>query len=422
MDSGGMGMKNKYGHQTIMKIHIPEFSLIFPIGAAGSGKSTLARKHFRTTEILSSDHCRAMISDDENNQSVSKDAFEILYLIAEKRLGLARLTLADATNTRDQARKPLLSLARKYHCPATAIVLRFPESICLGQNRKRERVVPDHVIRQQMHHLELSLPELKKEGFERIFILETPEQAENIQIYRNPLRSNKKNEHGPFDIISDVRGCFEELLALMKKLGYDVSDPDKAIPPKGRKAVFIGDMIGAGPGVPSVLRLVMGMRERGDAFCILGDHEYRLRGKLMGKNIGLDDSLRRSVAQLAGESQVFQEKVIRFLRNIFHHYVFDDGKLVVAHAGMSEDMQGRVSAKVRQFALYGDKAPRDWAAAYSGRAAVVYGHKPVPEPRWLNRTINIDTGCIFGEKLTALRYPEEEIVSVPSDQTRKSPF
>ena len=112
-----------------------------------------------------------------------------------------------------------------------------------------------------------------------------------------------------------------------------------------------------------------------------------------------------------------------FLDGLVSHYVLDDGKLVVAHAGMKEEMQGRGSGKVRDFALYGETTGEtdefglpvryDWAAEYRGTAMVVYGHTPVPEPEWLNRTINIDTGCVFGGKLTALRYPERELVSRP---------
>jgi polynucleotide kinase-phosphatase len=138
---------------------------------------------------------------------------------------------------------------------------------------------------------------------------------------------------------------------------------------------------------------------------------------------GLADSL----AQLDREPAEFRDKVVRFIDSLVSHYVFDDGKLVVAHAGMKEEMQGRGSSEVRDFALYGETTGEtdefglpvrlNWAARYRGRAMVVYGHTPVAEPEWLNGTINIDTGCVFGGKLTALRYPEKEIVSVDARRT-----
>ena len=111
--------------------------------------------------------------------------------------------------------------------------------------------------------------------------------------------------------------------------------------------------------------------------------------------------------------------------------MLDDGKLVVAHAGMKEAWQGRASSRVREFALYGETTGEtddyglpvrhDWAAEYRGRALVVYGHTPVPEATWVNGTICIDTGCVFGGRLTALRYPEREVVEVPALRTWYEP-
>ena len=121
-----------------------------------------------------------------------------------------------------------------------------------------------------------------------------------------------------------------------------------------------------------------------------------------------------------------------FLDGLISHYVLDDGRLVVAHAGLKEEMQGRGSGAVREFALYGDTTGEtdefglpvrfNWAADYRGTAMVVYGHTPVPEPEWLNNTIDVDTGCVFGGRLTALRYPERELVSVrPRGPTASRP-
>src|SRR5437764_4746097 len=121
-----------------MKITIPKLALVVLIGPSGSGKSTFARKHFLPTEVLSSDACRGMVSDDENNQAVTNDAFEVLHFVAAKRLALGRLTVIDATNVQPEARKPVVELARQYHCLPVAIVLNLPEKPCQERNRLRD--------------------------------------------------------------------------------------------------------------------------------------------------------------------------------------------------------------------------------------------------------------------------------------------
>ena len=416
-----------------MKIKIPEFSLVFLIGTSGSGKTTFARKHFKPTEILSSDFCRALVSDDETDQTVTHEAFEILHLIAAKRLARRKLTVVDATNVQAEARKSLLALAHRYHCLPLAIVLKTPSGICCERNRNRsDRNFGNSVILQQLRNLEQSLPWLKKEGFRKIYIMETPEKTDSVTIKRERLWNNRKSEHGPFDIIGDIHGCFDELTALMKKLGYEIrEDTDSIVTPPGRKAVFLGDLVDRGPKIAPVLRMVMRMVESGSAFCVPGNHENRLMRKLSGKNVTVSHGLAESLEQLENEPQMFKDKIQKFIKRLTNHYVFDDGKLVVAHAGMKAGMQGRTSGRVRQFALcgetsgesdeYGLPVRHNWTVGYRGKATVVYGHTPIPDPEWLNGTINIDTGCVFGGKLTALRYPEREIVSVPAKQIYQEP-
>jgi protein phosphatase len=198
-------------------------------------------------------------------------------------------------------------------------------------------------------------------------------------------------------------------------------------PANGRKLVFVGDLVDRGPKVPQVLKLVMNAVASGAALCVPGNHDAKLMRKLRGREVQITHGLAESLAQLANEPEDFRKRVAEFIDDLVSHYVLDDGKLVVAHAGMKETMQGRGSGAVREFALFGETTGEtdefglpvryNWAAEYRGAAAVVYGHTPVPEPEWLNRTINIDTGCVFGGKLTALRYPEKELVSVPAKQT-----
>lgn len=416
-----------------MKLTIPELSLVVLVGPSGCGKSTFARKHFKPTEVLSSDFCRGLVSDDENDQAATKDAFEVLHLIAAKRLASGRLTVIDATNVQPEARKPLVALARAYHVLPVAIVLNLPEKLCHDRNRLRpDRDFGPHVVRQQSQQLRRSLRNLKREGFRHVYEFSSPEEVEAAVVERQPLWNNLKHEHGPFDIIGDVHGCFDELRALLERLGYEVNRADggaedfgyRVSHAAGRKAVFLGDLVDRGPKIPEVLRLVMSMASGGSALCVPGNHDIKLMRKLQGRDVRITHGLAESLEQLEREPAEFKERVAAFIDKLVSHYVLDDGRLVVAHAGLKETLQGRGSGRVRDFALFGETTGEtdefglpvryNWAAEYRGRALVVYGHTPVPEPEWLNRTINIDTGCVYGGKLTALRYPEKELVSVPS--------
>jgi protein phosphatase len=423
-----------------MKLTIPELAVVALIGPSGSGKSSFARKHFRPTEILSSDFCRGLVSDDENSQAATNDAFEVLHFIASKRLTAGKLVVIDATNVQGEARKPIIALARQFHCIPVAIVFDLPEKLCHERNRNRpERDFGPHVVRQQSQQLRRSLRNLQREGFRRVHVLHSPEEVDAAEIVREPLWNNLKHEHGPFDIVGDVHGCFDELVELLTQLGCSVEkQPNSAgslaysvKPPEGRKIVFLGDLVDRGPKIPEVLRLVMSMVQAGTALCVPGNHDVKLMRKIRGKDVQITHGLADSLQQLDKESPEFRAQVSDFLDELVSHYVLDEGKLVVAHAGMKEEMQGRGSGKVRDFALYGETTGEtdefglpvryNWAAEYRGRAMVVYGHTPVPQPDWLNRTINIDTGCVFGGSLTALRYPEKELVSIAARATYAQP-
>ncbi len=420
-----------------MLIKIPDPSLVILIGASGSGKSTFAQKHFKPTEILSSDFCRGLVSDDETDQSATTNAFEVLHFIAAKRLAAGKLTVIDATNVQSDARKSLHALAKEYHYLTAAIVFNLPAKLCQERNDARpDRDFKPHVIRNQTSQLRRSLRGLKREGFRNfLYVMSSPEEVEAAQVERQPLWTNRKDEIGPFDIIGDVHGCFDELVELLKKLGYEISNQqgEEIIVkhPQGRKVVFVGDYVDRGPKVVEVLRLVMKMHKTGMAICVPGNHDTKLARALRGKNVAKTHGLAESLAQLEKESEEFKTDIAEFVEGMISHYVFDNGKLVVAHAGMKTELQGRASGRVREFALYGETTGEtdefglpvrlNWAEEYRGDATVVYGHTPVAEPQWINRTINIDTGCVFGGNLTALRYPEKELESVPARQTYYEP-
>jgi protein phosphatase len=417
-------------------LSIPEYCLVLLIGPSGSGKSTFARRHFKPTEIISSDTCRGLLADDETDQSITSDAFELVEFIAEKRLAARRLTVIDATNVKPEDRARFLALARKYHALPVGLAFFIDEQICHARNQQRaDRSFGPHVVRNHLKAMKRGFKGLqKREGVRNLHVFDTPEDMDALQsIERTPLWPDKRHETGPFDIIGDVHGCAGELETLLETLGYTLDRTGEpglrdyvVTPPAGRRAIFVGDLVDRGPRSPDVLRLVKGMVDAGTAFCVIGNHENKLNRHLGGRNVQLTHGLAETVEQFEAQPAGFAEEMRPWLDGLISHYVFDGGRLVVAHAGLTEDMHNRASGKVRSFAMYGDTTGEidefglpvraDWAANYRGRARVVYGHTPTPEAEWVNGTICIDTGCVFGGKLTALRWPEQEIVDVPAEQ------
>ena len=415
-----------------MRIKIPEAALVVLIGATSSGKSTFAKKHFRPTEVLSSDFFRGLVCDDEMSQAASKDAFDALRYVADKRLANMKLTVVDATNVQPEARKPLIALAKQRDLHAAAIVLDLPEKVLMERNVARpERGLPERVIRKHASDLRRSLRRLKAEGFRFVYTLSSQEEIDGAEVVRTKLWNDKREERGTFDIIGDVHGCFDELTLLLGQLGYVPDEAGVWSHPQGRKAVFLGDLCDRGPRNVDVLRLVMGMVKAGRALCVAGNHDVKLVKKLKGKSVQLTHGLDVTVAELDAQDEAFRSEVLTFLDGLISHYVLADGALAVSHAGLKQEHIGRASARVREFCLYGETTGEtdefglpvrvDWAADYRGRATVVYGHVPQLDVQSLNGTFCIDTGCVFGGKLTALRWPEREHVSVPAARQYYAP-
>ncbi|WP_221349244.1 polynucleotide kinase-phosphatase [Streptomyces beigongshangae] len=412
----------------VRTLPVTDLSLVVLIGASGSGKSTFARKHFRPTEVISSDFCRGLVADDENDQSASGDAFDVLHYIAGKRLAAGRRTVVDATNVQQESRRQLVELARKHDVLPIAVVLDVPEEVCAARNAARaDRAdMPRRVVRRHIRELRRSLRGLEREGFRKVHVLRGAEEAEAAEVRTEKRYNDLTHLTGPFDIIGDVHGCSSELESLLGKLGYA-----DGVHPAGRTAVFVGDLVDRGPDSPGVLRRVMSMVASGDALCVPGNHENKYGRHLKGRKVRHTHGLAETVEQMAGESEEFRQRVREFIDGLVSHYVLDGGRLVVCHAGLPEKYHGRTSGRVRSHALYGETTGETdefglpvrypWAEDYRGRAAVVYGHTPVPEATWLNNTICLDTGAVFGGKLTALRYPERELVDVPAERVWYEP-
>lgn len=229
------------------------------------------------------------------------------------------------------------------------------------------------------------------------------------------------------DVIGDIHGCMEEFKALLSELGYSAFDGVYRHP-DGRKLAFVGDLTDRGPDSIGVVKIVSALVDAGLGYYVPGNHCNKLYRFLQGNKVQHTHGLETTVAEFekltGAEQENFRKIFIKLYEDAPLYQVLDDGKLIVAHAGIKKDYIGKQGKKVKTFVLYGDitgefhengmPVRRDWAQEYDGDAWVVYGHTPVREVRIVNKTANIDTGAVFGGKLSALRYPEMETVSVDS--------
>ncbi len=410
-------------------ITLPDPSLVLLVAPSGAGKSTFAKRHFRPTEVLSSDALRGWVSDDETSQEASADAFSVLNSIADKRLARGLLTVIDATNVQRDARKPFVALGKKHHVSVVAIVLDVDVDTCVARNKSRpDRAFGARVVRGQHENMRKALRTLDDEGVRFVTRMKTEHEINTASVVRERLRCDLRDRTGPFDVIGDVHDCADELCELLGELGYEVegSGLDATIRkhPEGRTVVFLGDVVDRGPRVADALALAINSVRDGSALFVQGNHEAKLAKKLAGREVTVSFGLERSLEELAAAPPSFVERVRTFLDERPTHYVLDRGRLVVAHAGLRQEMQGRSSRAVRDFALYGETRGEtdefglpvrfDWAANYRGKALVAYGHTPAERAEFRNETVCLDTGCVYGGALTALRWPERELRSVPA--------
>jgi protein phosphatase len=241
--------------------------------------------------------------------------------------------------------------------------------------------------------------------------------------------------NGPFDIIGDVHGCYPELVELLQKIGYEITEKEngevEVNNPHKRKLIFVGDLTDRGPNSVAVLKLVIHVVQHHKGYCVIGNHDDKLMRKLMGRKVQINNGLDTTLEELKAEPPQFAIKVRHFFESLPYYIWCDDKKLLIAHAGLPEKYHGVESKKVRDLSMYGLTTGKldeqgmpqrlDWAKDYYGEPLVIFGHTPVREPLIKNSTINIDTGCVFGGKLTVLHYPEMEMVSVPARKQYAQP-
>ncbi len=412
-----------------MTIEVPDFCLVMMVGGAYSGKSTMARRLFQSEEVVSWEVCRQTVAEDiEPDNSSDELAQQLLEDLVATRLQRRRLTVVDAPNLTKGQRASLKSIAKAYDAHRAAVVLETPLGICLerqkalGQNSGPAAL---REVRTEHAMLRQALDVVDRERFESVHRLDV-EQQRSATLARRPLPCDRRHLRGPFDIIGDVHGCALELRILLKKLGH--GDPYTST---SRRLVFLGDLTDRGPYNLFCYETVAQLVLEGRALCVRGNHDAKLLRYLERAKVTLTNGMSRTIGELEGKDDTYRESMEQFLGGLGHHYVLDEGRLVVAHGGLKETYHNRVSGRISSFCLYGDTngqvdetgfpIRRDWDLDYRGEARVVYGHTPVTRPVWVNNTLNIDTGCVFGGGLTALRYPEMELVTVPALQTYWTP-
>lgn len=403
--------------------NIPDFCLVLMIGPSASGKSTVARRLFESTEILSSDHYRAIASNDTQDQSATPDAFELLHHAARIRLRRRLLTVIDATNLDPTHRAALAQIARDHDCPTIAVNLEISLAECLRRNEARQTgSIPPQAIRRQAQSSRQAARQLKRERHRTVFTLTEPSHCDQLNLVRSPGRFDRRDLAGPFDFIGDVHGCHEELRTLLFRLGY--SQADVPVHPEGRIAVFVGDLVDRGPGSLEVLQTVIGMVKAQSALAVKGNHDDKFMRYLRGRDVTINHGLERTISQTAHLDAAERKAIADFINELPVHYMLDQGRVAVAHAGITPEYQNRNSGRITQFCMYGptnagsdadtDPDRVDWTRDYRHTVKVIYGHTANAFAAWSNNTVNLDTGCVYGGALTALSYPEDVFTTVPA--------
>ena len=408
-------------------LSLPPLALVILCGPSGCGKSTWAARHFRPTEIVASDGCRAMVLDDPASQAANDDAFALFHTLIGLRLKNRRFTVADSTALKPGARQNLFALAKDARVPVYVVGFDVPLAEAIRRDALRPgRSVGERVVTRHRQQFEQALVELKKDRSLAGLILLTPEAIDRAVVER----VKPPTDGSRYDVIGDVHGCLSELNALFTKLGYVLDSDGLPRHPDGRLPVFVGDLADRGPDSPGVLRLACDMVYASAALFAPGNHDAKLfrmlRGASLQKTHGLDLT-EEQLNSLPGEIRNrLAEDILALLEPQPCYLSLDGGRLIVAHAGIKEEHIGRYDDAVARFTRFGDVTGfeengmpirRDWAQTYSGEALIAYGHTPQEEIRFVNNTINLDGGCVFGGKLCALRYPEREIVEVTAEKT-----
>ena len=433
-----------------MKITIPYSGLILLVGASNSGKTTLLNKWINESEILpseviSSDEYRAIVSDQDYvtwvdrpkdeaavvfdaYQKISAEAFDMMDYIVEARCRLNKVTFIDATHIHPEDRKKYIAIAKKHHVPAVAIVLDVAQATLLERDEKRDNPRGKRRVKQQFQHLKREKRFIKKEGFTSVYITNTLEEI-NLVRWENPLMIDVGRG---IDIIGDIHGCYDEMIALLGKLGYEDNGTGLYCHPGGRVFLALGDVMSRGPKSLQTMLFFQQHVKAGLAYMIDSNHGWKVARWLEGRDVTMNhgdekiiEEFQEYEAEFGVEKAVETKQMLKeFLLQAPSHYIImknDVPTAICVHAGIRDEFIGKESSKIKDFCRYGDTdgfskqgkpIRKDWTIQYKGSALIIWGHDPKPQPLVINNTINIDQGAVFGGKLTAYRYPEKEFISV----------
>jgi len=418
--------------------------IVVMVGASGSGKSTWSEARWPATSVLSSDALRALLVDNEDAQWANAQVFQVLDVAARARLELGRRVIVDATNAKKEDRAQWRELAREFDVPCAAVWFDIGQEVCEARQQQRERKVSARVISRQLSDLSNVREQLEAESWDMLWRVSeehAPGEHEVLKAYQEPavrVAGTKGVRLGAkrCDIVGDVHGCFDELMALLEKLGWQ-PDGDLHAHPEDRLLLFVGDLVDRGPASVPVLAYVDAMIEAGRAFLVRGNHDDKLRRYLLGNKVKVDEHLQTTVDELEAleqdERQRITERAIAMIDaspywalvgSTEEHRADMEAALVIAHAAFKPSLMQSKEDKVRWFCLYGPTTGKkdargypervDWTLRYpSSGALCVTGHTPYSgEVIERNNTMCLDTACVFGHRLTALRWPEMEIVDV----------
>ncbi len=406
---------------------IDENGLIVLCGPSLSGKTSFAKRWFRESELIALEKISSLLHPGSSPDESDPQARELLSSLVRQRLKANLLTVVDSKSLDSSFRRELVQLSREYQVTSYLLIMDFSPEEYLERYQSASRELDSVQIELEIYLTELASRSAYYEGFNAVYRWSQFGGQGPLPL-RKPLPIRKELS-GPFDIIGDIHGCYDELIALLRRMGYlnDLGSPSW-YHPEGRLAVFLGDLADRGPHSLAVIELVISMVESGNALYLPGNHCEKLARYFYGSKVSVEHGLETTVQELeildAPTKESFARRFLKLYGEAPPYLLLDSDRLLVAHAGLPEKYHGRLSMRIKSFAIYGELTGEldaygrpiryNWSLHYSGRPLVVYGHTPNLYPRFINNSINIDQGCVFGGALTALRYPEREIISIPA--------